>query len=223
MKRTSRYDVRQNDIPRTFRYDLRRNDVLLREVNESNWIGVETEGAAGSVLVRLGRSLEGRLVATGLIVGPGEGGELTARSLRAIPLAQIVATLANLIAAYQDDPEDIPDVVWEASPEEVSRGAHRQTYRSLEALVSDLVLFRAETYEGPRARPGPKGHPPEHFERVATAYREALIAHPRAPMKALAEQLHASDATVRRWVQRARDKGLLGSSVPGKAGETATP
>jgi len=42
-------------------------------------------------------------------------------------------------------------------------------------------------------------------------------------MKALAEQLHYSDATVRRWVQRARDKGLLGPSIPGKAGEEPQP
>jgi hypothetical protein len=84
------------------------------------------------------------------------------------------------------------------------------------------ILGRTEPCKGPQARPGPKGHPPEHYERVAAAYRQALISHPRSPMRALAEQLHASDATVRRWVQRARDKGLLGPSVPGKAGETAT-
>jgi hypothetical protein len=223
LSRTGRFELQRNDVSRTYRFDLRQNKILLREVNESQWVGVETGGAAGNVLVRLGTSPEGRLVATGLIVGPTDSGELTARSLRAIPLAQIITVLAGLIAQYQDDPEDIPGVVWEASPDEVSRGARRKSYRSFEALISDLVLARADRYEGPRARPGPKGHPPEHYERVAAAYREALIASPRAPMKALAKQLHASDATVRRWVQRARDKGLLGPSMPGKAGEEPQP
>jgi hypothetical protein len=54
---------------------------------------------------------------------------------------------------------------------------------------------------------------------LSQAYRAALVHAPQAPIKALAGQLYRSEATVRRWVQRARDMGLLGSSTPGRAGE----
>jgi len=155
----------------------------LRHVNASEWVGVDTGGPAGRVLLRLGLSRQGRLVCSGLIVGTAE------------PL--------------WGDPPEIGEVTRSAT------SGHPACGRPLRERVT--------SYPGPQARPGPKGHPSEHYERVAVAYREALVAHPRAPMKALAEQLHYSDATVRRWVQRARDKGLLGPSIPGKAGEEPQP
>jgi hypothetical protein len=171
------------------------SDALTRWVGESRWIGVRDDTLPAPLLVRLGTSREGRLVCTGLILGDAEPKELTARGLRSIPLAQIVAMLAQ-----------------EAGDEGFWAGA-----------LAGMIRRRAEPYQGPQTRPGPKGHPADHYEQVAAAYRQALVDHPRAPMKALAAQLHVSDATVRRWVQRARDKGLLGPSVPGKAGEEALP
>jgi hypothetical protein len=73
-------------------------------------------------------------------------------------------------------------------------------------------------------RPGPKGHDDEYFKRVAEDYRRALIARPRAPVQMLLElyEDRFSEATIRRWLQRARDKGYLGAAPPGKAGERVT-
>lgn len=81
-----------------------------------------------------------------------------------------------------------------------------------------LGLVSAD-YSGLRARPGPTGHPREHFEGVAEAYRRALVESPRSPVKWLTQELHLSDATVRRWLRRCRDMGLLGESTPGRPGE----
>jgi hypothetical protein len=197
---------------RHFAVDVRPTQAALRHVNASEWVGVDTGGPAGRVLLRLGLSRQGRLVCTGLIVGtaeplwgdPPEIGEVTARQLRAIPLGEMIASLALSAAIGSKRPDD-----------------PIQAY--LARVRGRPLRERVTPYPGPQARPGPKGHPSEHYERVAVAYREALVAHPRAPMKALAEQLHYSDATVRRWVQRARDKGLLGPSIPGKAGEEPQP
>ncbi len=67
------------------------------------------------------------------------------------------------------------------------------------------------------------------FEHVAEEYRRALDTHSRAPMQELTRRLGikpnwwsgnpAPEPTARRWVQRARDLGLLGPSRPGVPGE----
>jgi hypothetical protein len=81
-------------------------------------------------------------------------------------------------------------------------------------------LVEAAARQGRAAgRPGPKGHPPEFFATVADAYRGALVVAPLSPIKYLAGEFHASEATVHRWLTRARDQGHLGASIPGKAGE----
>jgi lipocalin len=54
---------------------------------------------------------------------------------------------------------------------------------------------------------------------LSNKYRAALEAEPRAPTKWLAERMYVSLPTARRWIQRARDLGYLGASIPGKAGE----
>ncbi len=133
-----------------------------------------------TIFVRLGKVPEGRLVCTGLLIGAvGSEREITARSLRRIPLAQLLTFLAR-----------------------ISGGGAPGTLRLR-----------------PFTRPGPTGLPREHFEDVAKGYREALINAPRAPIKFLAKLWGRPEVSVRRWVQRCRDMGLLGPSAPGKAGE----
>ena len=79
----------------------------------------------------------------------------------------------------------------------------------------------SEPYSPPRVKPGRKGWPREHFERVADAYRHAQRTHPGAPIKALKRQLNASEPTVHRWLQRCRDMGLL--PQPAREREEGTP
>lgn len=69
---------------------------------------------------------------------------------------------------------------------------------------------KSEPYRPVQARPGPKGWPREHFTKVAEAYRHALKTHPRTPIRYLSvQQFKVSEATVHRWLQRARDMGML--------------
>lgn len=70
-----------------------------------------------------------------------------------------------------------------------------------------------------RTRPGPRGHTDDYYKTIAEDYRRVLKTAPRAPIKRLAKERHLSESTTRRHIQRARDKGFLESSIPGRAGE----
>jgi hypothetical protein len=175
---------------------------------EHNWIGFSGKDLPFPVAMSLGRAPDGRLICTGLLIAnldlpaiydpPADAPEwygsqrveVTPRSLRKLPLAELLES----VVALRDDP----------------RG--RAFFREIFRLADELPTL-------PRRRPGPRGYDRAHFEQVADAYRAALAHTPHAPIKALAQQLHYSEATVRRWLQRARDMGLLGASTPGRAGE----
>jgi len=70
--------------------------------------------------------------------------------------------------------------------------------------------------------PGRAGYPDEHFENVARLYKRALVVAPRAPMKWLSEQLHASSATADRWRKGAEDRGFLPERNKVRRGPTRT-
>lgn len=169
------------------------------------WIRVEGGDLSQPALVRLGRSPEGALVCTGLLLGAEGRHEVTARGLRDIRLAEVVSALAATAQRARRVRKPLPR-------ESDSINAF---YRALIGTALDDGPLAAP----PKLRPGPRGHPREHFKAVAERYRRSLLLQPRAPIKALALELNASEATVRRWVQRARDMGFLGHSVMGKAGE----
>lgn len=151
------------------------------------WVAVEGVGVPFPIVLRLGKGPDGRLACTGMVIGPDLelGQEITGRSLRDIPLGEILSMIGG---------HDFPGA------EELG-GAVTHPWRR------------------PAARPGPVGLSREDLQQVADDYRAALLQAPRRPIKLLAEELHASEATIRRWVQRTRDMGLLGPVQPGKAGE----
>jgi hypothetical protein len=175
----------------------------MTDSDRNRWVevtGLEALGVPYPVRIRVDKADDGRLICIGLRVAAGVEAdetapdqEVTARSLRAIPLSRVLVELA---------------AKWDSVP-------------GLRALLADWGTFRP--YQRPPVRPGPKGYPEEHYRRIAEQYRRALLEHPRGTFLALAAELHASEATVRRWVQRAQDKGYLGESTPGKAGRKATP
>src|ERR1041385_8185096 len=144
------------------------------------------------VLIRLGQAADGRLGCIGLELGDERGAEISARALRRLPLGHFLASLASWL---REAPDDLP------------------------YFAAMKEAMTAAPFSGSVPHPGPKGHPRTHFERVAARYRQLLVAAPRRPVKALADELYASEPTVRRWLQRARDMGLLGASQQGKAGE----
>ena len=173
---------------------------LAEELDSDDWLQIHWPDAPFPILMRLGRSAEGRLVCSGLVLGGGQPGEprvgiqrgragveVSATKLRQIPLGQLL--------------------------DEASR---RQT---TEWWLAQLPEFQRPTRMGPRGTSG------EKLANVATLYRRALEERPSAPVEWMRRQIlgptgKATPAvTIRRWLQRCRDLGLLGPSIPGKAGE----
>lgn len=64
-----------------------------------------------------------------------------------------------------------------------------------------------------KARPGPAGHPDEFYSRIAEAYKRAVRTHPRTPVITLMAQLDRSEATVHRYLQECRRRGLLDKRI----------
>jgi hypothetical protein len=173
------------------------------ELNSGDWFGIHWPDAPFPVVMRLGRSAEGQVVCSGLILGaarqddPRAGvqrglasSEISATSLRQIPLGLLL--------------------------DELSR---RQP--------SSFFLARLPEFQRP-TRLGPRGIPADKLAEVADLYRRALKERPSAPVRWMAQQIlgptgkPTPEVTVRRWLQRCRDLGLLGPSIPGKAGEQPT-
>jgi hypothetical protein len=59
----------------------------------------------------------------------------------------------------------------------------------------------------------------EHLREVAERYRAALDRGIRSPTQTVANELNAPRSTVARWVATARERGLLGPAMRGRAGE----
>lgn len=73
-------------------------------------------------------------------------------------------------------------------------------------------------------RPGRRGRPLFHFAEWAQRYVEMLETNPANPVAQLASQHHEAAGTIRAWLQRAEDEGLLDRSgvAPGVAGGRLT-
>jgi hypothetical protein len=148
------------------------------------------------VLMRIAKAPDGRLICTGLVLGAFDDDEITARTYRRLPLIEFLT--------------------------EAARWSERQPDLARQVFGGELPRRG-----GARVRPGPKGHDDKHFKLVAGLYRRALLSRPRAPVQMLLELINEgrepggewSEATVRRWLQRARDKGFLREAQAGKAGE----
>lgn len=145
------------------------------------------------VFLNLQRNAAGKVICSGLIIGDlPRWAPVEPREVNAARLRSIhLPALIRRAVLFVDAPDDLG--------------------RALRDLLQDI----RPTGTGP----GPRGYDDEHFRKVAATYRAALAAAPRAPTKWLAEREKVSLATARRWVQRARDRGFLGASEPGKAGE----
>ena len=81
----------------------------------------------------------------------------------------------------------------------------------------DREFYRQYVADTDRPRRG-KSITDEQLQRVADAYRAAME-HGDPPTQTIAAVMHASRPTAARWVARARERGMLGESLPGKAGE----
>jgi hypothetical protein len=97
--------------------------------------------------------------------------------------------------------------------------------KGVEAALRKRALEVLPVFEegGDRSRGGrPPLHGPDHFEKVARTYIEALT-HGRPPLKAVAAWGSVSASTAAKWVARCRELGLLGPTTQGKAGGMPRP
>jgi hypothetical protein len=185
----------------------------IPEIQGASWIRADGVVVAGKklppLLIRLGVGGDGRLIATGLLIE--SDGELTTRALR-LPLAGIVAEFA----AVQSKPATHKRLLAELwGRTDLEKDERWRDYKPeapadlLAGLAADFVDVAARTDPPQRARPGRRGHPDEHFERIARAYLIAKRNYPKDPIRKLVKATGASEATVHRWLKTARDKGIL--------------
>lgn len=172
----------------------------------STWISVEDAELPAPLRLRLGVSDDHRLVCTGLLIDTPDR-EITARDLRHIRLAEILTTL---IRRAPRDPELrllVAHLYTGAMVADPGSGA------GVDQLVDTMTRMQAVAERRPgrvrRARPGRRGYPDDHYREVAKAYRQAKRQHPRAPVRALMEELHVSEPTAHRWLRTATAKGFL--------------
>lgn len=170
--------------------DTKRVRRAVTGLADDRWASVKfADEDLPEIAVRVGLA-GGRVAITGLIIGAFGESEIDARALRDIRLGEVLEEfLGN---------EDIFDV------------GIRETL---------IELTDVPDYELPEGRPS-GGYTDEHYRWVAAQYRRAVVRDPHHPMSLLTEVIPGrSEATIRRWVQRARDKGFLGPVTPGRAGE----
>lgn len=176
------------------------------------WVVFDGGGLPYPVALSAGIGDDGRLRCTGVILGAltAEPAEITSASLRNVRVTELLQGLARLGDALEAM---------------ISYEGPRESRPFLDRLVHGLIS------DLPPRPPSVRGAlPREHFEVVAREYRRALALDSRAPMAEMRRRLatwlgkEIPEPTARRWVQRARDMGLLGASRAGKAGEKpATP
>ena len=192
---------------RTWGFVFRTSEPDEEPTEDDHWVGVIPPFLEGSkterlipygIRIRVEVDREHRLVCTGMrLGGPPVGGspdseetvELTTRGLREIRINEILAQLGQ-------EPLKPPWLLGELGGTSASEGP-----------ASHLLDSRAL---------GRRGHPHEHYQKVAEIYRASGAIK---PVKRIAEHFVVEDATARRYVRRARELGFLGLAIPGKAGE----
>jgi hypothetical protein len=180
--------------------------------NSRQWVVLEGGSLPYPVTLSVGVGDDGRLRCTGVILGAftAEPAEITSASLREVRISELLQEIART-------GDLLESLIEYTGP----RAGRPFLDRLSPGLIPDL----------PPRPPRVRGAlPRSHFETVAAEYRRALVKNERAPMaevrRCLANWLEREEIpepTVRRWVQRARDMGLLGSTTPGKAGDRPSP
>ena len=125
--------------------------------------------------------------------------ELRAADLRRVPIADVLeATAAQIGEQVTTSPNGTEQRVRRPLVDSWRRGgvaAVRDARRPLRRKITDDLL-----------------------QQVTETYR-ANVATGKPPVPEIAKELEVDERTARLYVRRARDRGFLGQSIPGKAGE----
>ncbi|MEX0990645.1 MAG: hypothetical protein WD004_00015 [Actinomycetota bacterium] len=178
---------------------------VFKALSEQWWHQVSGEGLPGPVLIRLGKTPEGALACTGLILGATDDVEISARDAR-IPLGAIL--------------------------EDISSRLDRKTLRSgvnpnltafYNALMDVAIDESAAPLTKPKRRPGPTPLSDDHFRWFADWYRHALVEAPNSPVTMLHRELGVSKETIRRWRREAVARRFLDLNAKGDAAAKRPP
>jgi hypothetical protein len=157
--------------------------------------GAGTGSTPYPVVLKLGRSEDGQVIGSGMILGgnvvESSQGQVTAGSLRSIPLGLIL--------------------------DELSRGLAKGA-----PWLSKISLRSRPTRLGPRGIPIDRLREVAQLYRRALASRPSAPVKWMSEQIRGPEGRPTPTVTVRRWLQRCRDLGFLGPATPGKAGERPT-
>ncbi|GIG54539.1 leucine zipper domain-containing protein [Demequina activiva] len=164
----------------------------LDSLDDADWHRVVDEtGAAGSLLVRVAKSSDGKLVITGLVMGDGID-EVTGQALRAIKPGEIIRTIQ-----WRESGTLPPRSVGALGPTGLAR---------FEGMT-ERVESHAEASAAPSKR-GRRGPTHEELTRFAEVYTKHST-YSDAAMTLAARELGLSRATANRWAARCRNEGLL--------------
>lgn len=79
------------------------------------------------------------------------------------------------------------------------------------------AVARAAGKPVPHHRPGRKGHPEAHYQRVADRYNELVLGGFRNPVQTIADETNYARGTAAGWVATCRKRGLIGPAERGRA------
>lgn len=137
------------------------------------------------VVVQVGTADDGRLICTGVLIAWQEPRiEVTARLLQKIRLGEVLAQVKA----------------------QTIEGRTAQHRIGASHLIEDAPT--AST-----SRRGRRPLPESFFEEIADKYAKALREKPTAPVALLADREHVSRSQVHKWLNRAKEMGLLSSRV----------
>jgi hypothetical protein len=136
-----------------------------------------------------------------LVLRRPEGSPVSGAALREIPVDRIL-TDAMEEAAFEA-------VVGEDGAPKVVRVKDRPG--------AGAGLFSA--YREATGKPRKQRVTTSRLREVAEVYRVASTTKRGRPKQAVAEAFHVSSSTASRWIRTARERGLLGEAIPGRAGE----
>jgi hypothetical protein len=170
----------------------------------TTWIRVEDAALPAPLRLRLAVGDDQRLLCTGLLIDTPEG-ELTARDLRDIRLSEILTTFVR--QAPRTPELNSLLIFLYAGTHSVTTSPGTDPYEVMTRMQA--VAKRQTRRRVRRTRPGRRGYPDDHYRQVAAAYQRAKRQHPRAPIRALMDELHVSEPTVHRWLRIAVERGFL--------------
>lgn len=190
-----------NGIPQPVEYVEIVDDVLVPERFAARLTDL---GITGVESIDITIAVEqGELVCEELVFRRSPGGSVTSDALREVPVGWLVQQLAMQRAMAKDVPPD----TWLTNAEPDAKIMLPM------GAATEGLQGTARQALGRRRRRVTR----QMLEQVAATYRAAIDTG--APTQTVAEVFQVSHSTAARYVAKARDEGLLGETMPGKAGE----